>query len=191
MTPEEWGAKLAQAVKNGLPQQCRVVEVTAVDTATWTATVLPVDSDAELHDVRLRASGDGAELGVLVVPKVGTTALLQLIGNDPNLAYLTQVDQAERVLVRGTGGGWLEVTGAGLKLNGDQFGELVKLPDLVHELNKNNQLLAALLAVINTAPIPEAGNGAPSALQLAMKNAVAGKLLGDFSNLGNPNVTHG
>ncbi len=154
MSPEEFGAKLAQAVKNGLPQQCRVVKVMAVDPATWTATVTPVDSEAELHDVRLRASATGPEEGVLLVPKVGTTALLQLIGNDPDLAWLARMDDVERVVIRVAGGGYLEVVGGKLKLNGEDFAGLVKITPLVQKIN-------VLEAAVNVLQVAMASHAHP------------------------------
>lgn len=187
MTPEEFGAQLARAVRDGLPQQCRVVKVKAVDSATWTATVVPVDSEAELFDVRLRASANGATAGLLVVPKVGTTALLQLIGNDPDLAYLAHVDNADRVLVRVDGGAQLEVAGEKVKLNGDDFGGLVQVAELVRKYNALLELLEKLQH------IPPSGTPAP--LLLNGTPIVPGVTLAPYRvsavDFENPNVLHG
>ena len=59
------------------------------------------------------------------------------------------------------------------------------------ELNKNNQILQSILAVINGSPIPEAGNGATSLLQTTLKGVLVGKQIGDFSNIENNKVKHG
>ena len=66
-----------------------------------------------------------------------------------------------------------------------------KAIELKTQLNKNNILLAHIMAIINGPPVTEPGNGAPSALQIALKSAISSDQLGDFSNIENPNVKHG
>ncbi len=69
-------------------------------------------------------------------------------------------------------------------------GGLTITPELKKQLDKNNELLTAILNVINGAPIPEPGSGAASALQTAFQGAVATKSLGDFSNIENKKIKH-
>lgn len=76
-------------------------------------------------------------------------------------------------------------------LNGNDLGGLIKIKELKKELEKNNQILQALLNVISSSVISEAGNGAASSLQAAFKIALAGKTVGDFSNIENEKVKHG
>jgi phage gp45-like len=78
-----------------------------------------------------------------------------------------------------------------LELNGTDKGGLVKVQELQRQLNKNNQLLQTLLAVVRGTPISEAGNGSPSALQAALATALGSAEVGDFSNLASHKVFHG
>ena len=75
-------------------------------------------------------------------------------------------------------------------INGGNNGGMTITPTLRAELQKNNVILQALLNVINGAPIPEPGQGAPSALQSALSGAVTGRQVGDFSNIENDKVKH-
>ncbi|PPS21225.1 hypothetical protein [Brachyspira murdochii] len=78
-----------------------------------------------------------------------------------------------------------------IKIGGDDFGGLIKIEELKKELEKNNQILQAILNICLGAPIPEAGNGANSAFQLALSAALAGKTIANFSNIENTKIVHG
>ncbi|HAS45879.1 MAG TPA: hypothetical protein DCS93_35685 [Microscillaceae bacterium] len=62
-----------------------------------------------------------------------------------------------------------------LLLNGETGGGLLNISELKAAWNQNKAILDALLQVIGGAPINEPGNGAPSALQITLKAALAGK----------------
>ena len=74
--------------------------------------------------------------------------------------------------------------------DGGVNGGLTITPKLVQELNKNNTLLQAIITILSGSPIPEPGNGSPSALQTALKGAISGKELGDFSEIENSKIKH-
>lgn len=74
--------------------------------------------------------------------------------------------------------------------NGGSLGGLTKTQELKTQLDKTTQLLQQLITVLSGAPIPEPGNGAPSALQTSLAAAIAGLSLGDFSNIENEKITH-
>ena len=67
---------------------------------------------------------------------------------------------------------------------------MVNAVALKEQLGKNNELLEAIINIINGSPVNEPGNGSPSALQLALKNAILNKGLGDFSSIENEKVKH-
>ena len=75
----------------------------------------------------------------------------------------------------------LEMNGK-LKVNGGSQA-MVKGNALKTDLDKTNDLLQALLNIISGTPIPEPGNGLPSALQTALQTAISGKALGDYSDI--------
>jgi hypothetical protein len=75
-------------------------------------------------------------------------------------------------------------------INNGQNGGLININTLIAELNKNNAILNAILSVLGGAPIPEAGLGAPSALQVALNGVTAALQVGSFSNMEDDKVTH-
>lgn len=78
-----------------------------------------------------------------------------------------------------------------IKINGEDFGGLIKIKELKRELEKNNAILKTILNVCSGAPIPEAGNGANSSFQSALNIALQGKTVGDFSDIENDKILHG
>lgn len=154
------------------PSVCFPAEVLEVDKAALTCVVSPING-AEMFDVRLKASINTVKDGIVEFPVEGTTVLVCLIGNDPEMGFVAAVDEVETVLMFGGKNGGLTIT-----------------PKLVEELNKTNQLINALLGVINGAPVLEPGNGVASALQASLKGAITGKELGDYSKIENEKVKH-
>ena len=78
-----------------------------------------------------------------------------------------------------------------IKINGDSLGGLIKINELKKELQKNNLILNTIINICVNAVINEAGNGSPSAFQTALKAALAGKQVADFSSIENDKVVHG
>ena len=78
-----------------------------------------------------------------------------------------------------------------IKLGGGDLGGLIKIEELKKELDKITQILQSIKTVIDSAQIPEPGNGSPSAFQTALKAALSGKMMPDYSNIENTKITHG
>jgi len=90
-----------------------------------------------------------------------------------------------------TSGGWVIARANGsVELNGKSFGGLVKGEELKTQLDKNSEILQSILTTLVT-PVPEPGNGSPSAFQAALKAALAGKAPGVFSAIESDKVFHG
>ena len=85
----------------------------------------------------------------------------------------------------------LTVKSRELHLNGANLGGLIKIGELTANLNKNVDLLVSLLGVLQGAPVSEPGNDKPSTLHTVLREALAGKSVGDFSQLENTAVKHG
>ncbi|EAY26092.1 hypothetical protein [Microscilla marina] len=86
----------------------------------------------------------------------------------------------------------VQLTADKLALNGDSAGGLIKIKELKTEWNKNKAILDGLVHILSGPPIPEPGNGSPSALQVSLKGAVAGKQTGVLKDsIINKKVTHG
>ena len=89
-------------------------------------------------------------------------------------------------------GGWIICRDNGaVELYGKNYGGVIKVEELKTQLEKNNQILSALLNVIKGASIPEPGNGSPSALQAVLAAALASSQVGDFSQIASDKVFHG
>ena len=123
--------------------------------------------DLEYYDVAL---GFGS---VDTKPVVESDCLIAILEGHESVAFLMYANEVEL-----------------LQFNGGENGGLTITPELVTQLNKTNEMLQAVLGVLSGAPIPEPGNGSPSALQAALKTAVAGKELGNYNNIENSKITH-
>jgi hypothetical protein len=170
-------AELAEALK-ALTRKptvnlvCKVLEVTGK-----TCRVEPIDGGAEITGVRLSPVTDSSNEGILIVPEVGSYVMVsQIKVNAADFVYY--VSSCSRITE------FKMITTSGTVYS------LAKTEMLVTELNKTNTLINALLAIINGAPIPEAGNGAPSALQTALKAALVGQSLGNYANIKNEKIKH-
>jgi hypothetical protein len=186
MADEQISEALKRLIKQSNNNNFFVAEVERVDKENFSLDAKLEDSDLSISGVRLNPS-ETAGKTLLQFPSIGTKVLLAKLDNTEFL--LLSCDEVESVLWENNAGFSMEINSTGdLIFNGGDLGGLVKVQELSNQLNKNNVLLAAVLAVINGAPILEPGNAAPSALQIALKAAVLGKNLGDFSQLENPKI---
>lgn len=157
-----------------IPEQIALVTVKDVDEQKYTCTCTLVTDGIDIYDVNLAPVIDTTPAELIVIPKPGTKALMCIVGNNIRNCYLLASQQAKKIVI-----------------NGGQYGGLVKVNELKQQLEKTHNLLNALLQVINGVPVPEPGNGAPSALQTSLKAAIASFTLGTFDDLENNTVTHG
>ena len=86
-----------------------------------------------------------------------------------------------------------EIQANKILLNGEDGGGLLNISEFKTEWDKSKAILDALLGVAGGTTINEPGNGSPSALQVALKAALADKQSGIFneSTLVNKKVMHG
>lgn len=77
-----------------------------------------------------------------------------------------------------------------ITINGEQYGGLIKVQELKKELEKNNAILQAILNVCKV-PIPEPGNGSPSAFQATLNTTLGSMNVANYSNIENEKVKHG
>lgn len=149
--------------------------VISVDKTKDTCVVQETGDDNELTDVRLISVIDTISKKVVIYPKVGSIVLVGFIGKSKRaMSFVVQYSETD-----------------GLMLNGNDY-SMVKAEELKTQLDKNNDLMTAIITVINSSvPITEPGSGSPSAFQAALKTAITLKTLGDFSNIKNDKVKHG
>ena len=152
------------------------VDTVDIPSRTCDCTVISGQGVTEIPNVLLMTEVDD---GFFLVPTVGSTVfVVYSTYNEPFVCLFSQVDQ-------------IIFKADAIQFNDGSFGGLTKTLELRDQLNKTNQLLTALLNIINGPPIPEPGSSAPSALQAALKAAITGQSLGDYSEIENPIITHG
>ena len=126
---------------------------------------------ATLTDVRLNAI-EGAMGCFIIKPLKGSYVLVGLIENKIEQAVILSCSEVDSIV-----------------FNDGELGGLTITPKLVEELNKNNEILNAILQVLQT-PVNELGNGNPSVLQAALNSAVTGLPVGDFSEIEDDKFKH-
>ena len=88
-------------------------------------------------------------------------------------------------------GGWIIARESGtVELYGKNLGGLIKVNELKTQLEKNNTILSTFLQTLKN-PIPEPGNGSPSAFQSALNTALATAQVADLSGIESEKVLHG
>lgn len=133
---------------------------------------IKIESGITLFKVRLHTVLNQKK-GILIKPLKDSKVLCGIVENNPNDAFIIRCTEVDTIIINEGKNGGVTIT-----------------PKLVDELKKNNEILQALLNTINGSPVTEPGNGSPSALQLAIKTALAGKKLGDFSKIENKKIKH-
>src|ERR1035437_4869564 len=126
-------------------------------------------------DVRKRASlgtGDDQKKGIVITPVSGSSVIVSRIGDSDEM-FVEMFSDVESIVMDGGDNGGLTIT-----------------PELVKQQNKTNELLQAIITILSGTPIPEPGNGSPSALQTSLKTAITGKQLGDYSKIENTKIKH-
>jgi len=91
-----------------------------------------------------------------------------------------------------SGGQTIKVKGKEIEINGGAHGGLIRIEELKTNLQKNTEILSLILSVVRSpVPIAEPGSGSPSALQGALRAALLGRSVADFSRIENTRVRHG
>lgn len=165
---------LNEKIKGLATEQLTLVKVKDVNEEKLTCTCILVSADIEVYDVLLTPVVNQEASEITVIPEIGTLALMAIVSNDIRNCYLLSCQKSSKVIMRG-----------------GNYGGLVKVNELRDNLNKTTDLLKALVNVINGTPIPEPGSGSPSALQTALKTAIASYMLGTFDDIENNKILHG
>jgi hypothetical protein len=181
---------IAQHIKKMAGSQIMLLVPCVVDSVNEnndTIDCTPTDGSAELLDVSLRANIDETHTGFINYPKVGSIVVVGIIEPTAFSAVVLMCSETDKTKLQ-IGGTTHEWSSESIEMNGGKLGGLVKIQPLLEGLHKNNQILTALLTIINGAPIPEPGSGAPSALQIALKAVLTTAQVGDFSQIENPKI---
>lgn len=152
--------------------------VVAIDKKKRTCTVSPLNGEPDIPNCRLQASSGNAK-GFCLYPVKDSFVLVTFISR--NEAYVGLIDEIDEGSL---------IAAKGFTFNDGSNGGLCNTPELKNQLDKNNEILKAIINVFNGAPIAEPGNGLPSALQISLKSAVAAKTLGDFGKIEDKTIKH-
>ena len=181
---------LVNAIKRNVAIPVIVGEVTTVN-SNFTCDITPVDGGPVYHDIRLKASVDADEKGLIIIPSVGASVILVRIGHDENNAYVLAASKIDRYFIKTESGITLELTSSGeLHLNGNAFKGVLKHDDVKHALDTLQQSVNLIvgagqaafqaLSVLDGGASASAFNAGISARQPIVTN-----------NLQNPKVKHG
>ena len=151
-------------------------KVKSVDETKRTCVVTPIGDEADVEGVRLQGS-IGSKVGFLLIPSVNSVVSVTFV-NDTN-AFISLCTKIDKILID---------TDL-VQFNGGDLGGLIKIEKLKTELAKNNAIIDAFKQVLNT-PVTEPGNGAPSALQIALLAALGTLTTGDFNLMEDTKITH-
>lgn len=186
--------------KDGSEFQVQSGTVKSVDWDKRVCTVT-VDEEYDVPGVRLRSLNDGNKYGCCYKPTVNSVVLIGIIYNKPLNAYVAMFSQIDAISIvdgNGTEIFSIDVPNAKFVLNGGNNGGLVivgKAANHFNTIEKDlNQVKTALKTVLATT-VNEPGNGAPSALQIALNAALAAwdgmqLNLTQASDLANDKVKH-
>lgn len=141
--------------------------VKSVDTEANTCVCSPINGDADFIDVRLQAAAGN---GLLVIPKTGSMVIVQPINNATG--YVSMFSEA-----------------VSFKFLDGSYGGLTKTQELKTQLDKTNAVTQAIQEALTEWVVTPNDGGA--ALKTLAGTKLAGKQVGDFTNIENDKITHG
>lgn len=147
----------------------KVCKVISVDQDKRTCDVNPIDDDDDIiYGVRLQ-SDMNETTGFVMIPAVGSYVVVTFLNKSTGyVGLMAKVDE--------------------IRLNGDQYGGLIKVEKLVEELDKTKAVVNAMKqAFQGWTPAPQDGGAALKALVISL-DALD---LGMYTNLENVLVKHG
>lgn len=166
-------------------------KVASVDKNKYTCVVDPIDdARAQRVDVRLLPiEADDEPKGLVCFPKIESIVLCATF--EQCEVIVLSVFEIESIVWIVNGNFKMTVDAEGnVVFNDGQNEGMVIAPELKKQVDKNTELLNAIKAVLEGSVINEPGSGAPSALQIALKAATAGKETADLSNIQNTKIKH-
>ena len=157
-------AKLADKKEEVYSIICKVSEVSGE-----VAELAPLNGDASLFDVKLLAGTSATPL--LITPVVGSTVIATFLSKDT--AFISLYSEIESV-----------------QIMGDQFGGLIKIEELIKNLDKLTARVDGIIdAIKNGVPIPtDGGAGLQTTIKVALALLVDKE---DFTTMENENIKHG
>lgn len=143
--------------------------------------------DIDITDVKLRATLNENDDYVVFRPKVGSSVLmLSLSGRTDNLTVV-KVDQLDSMDIK-MGDIKLHIDSQGIKINGDNFGGIVKAGELKNQVDKNTAVLKSIQQAFSSWSVAQGDGG--SVLK-GLSSSFANMQRADLSHIENEKVKHG
>ena len=164
---DEFAMLFKRHLNGSMQAQIRWVTCQSVDWDAKTMIAVGISDDLEYYDISL---GFGS---LIVKPTLNTDCLIAILEGQESVTWVLHASEVDAMV-----------------FNGGENDGLTNTTELKTQLDKTNELLQAVITVLTGSPIPEPGNGSPSALQTALKAAITGKELGDYSQIEDTKITH-
>lgn len=132
MSGDKARSALKKLFNESKPIQVVACKVDSVDSNNNTCNVTPADGSPQFHNVRLRSIIDNNQQGFIPIPKVGSWVLVGCI---------SEIDAYRFVILYQEFDMW-KIICDNIQLNGDQFGALIKIDELVKKINRLEDIVA-------------------------------------------------
>lgn len=147
---------LLKLIKETVPTISLIAKVKAVDEVYYTCDVVPIDGGAIYHDVRLKATIDGNDNGMISIPKVGSLVIISNLNNNHDVYYVSRFTSVIKWHLKIDSGSALVFDDQGnITFNNGNLGGLIKIDDLKTQwdanINATGAAIKAALTVIDTA----------------------------------------
>ncbi|MEI2758965.1 MAG: hypothetical protein V9G42_05960 [Bacteroidia bacterium] len=125
--------KIARA---SVPTGSFVGKVEGVNTNDYTCDVMPISGGSIYYDVRLKPTVDSSDYGMIPIPETGSYVIVEPIARS-NYFYISQFTKIKTLLIKNASGVTILFDDNGnLLLNGDQYGSMIKINDLLQLINQ-------------------------------------------------------
>ena len=146
--------------------------VDAVNSSDYTCDVKPIDGGAMFHDVRLKPTVDSSDFGVIFIPEKGSHVIVEPIARSPYF-YVSQFTKTKTILIKNSNGAQVLFNSNGdIHLNGDQYGGLIIIADLLQAIN---QLITRFNSHVHPVSGSVAGMQTAPPLQTIQQSSVENK----------------
>lgn len=146
--------------------------VNTVNRQNLTCTVTPPDG-VKLPGVRLKAGIEEVEDGLVEIPAIDSSVLVVVIGNTDENAFVAKCSQVDEVL-----------------FYGGQNGGLIKIQELVKELEKVNTFLSAIQDGFAEWIPPTGAPDSGASLRAIINTKIGALPTSDYSNIENLKIKH-
>lgn len=126
--------------------------VKSVDSNQYTCVVDPIDESPEYYDVRLKATIDNTDAGLVSIPDVDSFVVISPLNGDLNTYYVTKFTIVTKWHIKVKGGAAIELDDQGnIKCNGGTLGGLPIIAQLKAELIRLQTAITTVKAAAGVA----------------------------------------